>query len=137
MSGVINASALYSKLFTEGNRTATPEVRRGTREVFTRSQVLCSVDRGLLRASGSMQFRQAPSGPVGKVEYTARYAAAVNDGRRALIIRPRSKKVLRFKVAGRIVFAREVHQRSRRPQPFLTRAAQEVAAANGWTYRPA
>lgn len=135
MAGVTNLSGLYSKLFNEGNARATQEVRRGTREVFTRSQILCPVDRGLLRASGSMQFRQSPRGPVGKVEYTARYAAAVNNGRRALIIRPRSKKVLRFKVDGRIVFAREVHQRSRRAKPFLTRAAQEIAAANGWTFR--
>ena len=135
MSGVVSPGGLYAKLFAEGNRRATPEVQRGTRQVFNRSQIRCPVDLGYLRSTGSMQFRQGPRGPIGKVEYTARYAAAVNDGRRALIIRPRSKKVLKFKVGGRTVFAKEVRQRSRRPTLFLTLAAQEVAAANGWTFR--
>lgn len=126
---------LYAKLFAEGNRIATQEVRRGTLQVFTRSQILCPVDRGYLRASGSMQFRQTARGPEGQVTYTARYAAAVNDGRRAVIIRPRSKRYLKFTVNGRTVFAREVHQPPRRAKPFLTRAAEETARANGWTFR--
>lgn len=131
----VNAGSLRKKVRAEGDRLAYQEVRSGTRQVFNRSQILCPVRTGLLRATGSMSVRTTPIGPVGKVSYTARYAAAVNDGVAARIIRPRSKKVLRFVVKGRVVFAREVHQRSRRPRPFLTRAAQEIAAANGWTFR--
>lgn len=135
MARLLNPGGLQARLVAVGNRKAEQAVRKGTREVFTRSQILCPVDRGLLRASGSMQFRMTPNGPEGKVEYTARYAAAVNNGRRAVIIRPRSKRFLKFTINGRTVFAREVHQRSRRAKPFLTRAAQEVAAANGWSFR--
>jgi len=135
MSGVINGSSLYAKLFAEGNRVATQEVMRGTRQVFTRSQIRCPVDLGYLRSTGSMQFRSTPRGPVGKVQYTARYAAAVNDGARPRIIRPRSKSVLKFEVGGRTVYAKQVRWPGFRGRFFLTYAAQEVAAANGWTFR--
>lgn len=38
------------------------------------------------------------------------------------IIRPSARKTLRFISGGRITFAREVHSRGTRPNPFLVRA---------------
>lgn len=135
MARLNNPGALRAQLMAEGNRAAGEQVRRGTRLIFTRSQILCPVDSGLLRSTGSMQFRASARGPVGKVSYTAKYAAAVNDGARARIIRPRRKQFLRFVIDGRVIYAREVRWPGTRPRPFLTRAAQEVARANGWVYR--
>lgn len=135
MSVTVNAAALGRKLTAAGRPVADQAVRKGTRQVFNRSQVLCPVDHGYLRASGSMDFRSTSAGPVGRVRYTANYAAAVNDGRRALVIKPRKKRFLKFTVGGQTVFAREVHQKARRAKPFLTGAAKEVALANGWVFR--
>lgn len=117
----------------EGVSTARRVVARVTRGTFNRSQVLCPVDTGYLRASGQM------SGPVtqglvvtGAVEYTARYAAAIHDGRRALTIRAKGNGRLRFVIDGQVVYARQVHQPARRGRPYLRTALFETAAREGF-----
>lgn len=40
-------------------------------------------------------------------------------GRRAVTIRPRNKKVLRFTVGGKVVFSAYARQKAQRPRPFL------------------
>lgn len=49
----------------------------------------------------------------------AAYAAAVEYGTRPHTILPRSRKVLKFNVGGREVFARKVNHPGTRPQPFM------------------
>lgn len=71
------------------------------------------------------------------------YARAVHDGRPAITIRPNltknppyghrkhrnpKKARLKFTVGGKLVFARQVRQGPRKPNPFLRRAADRLKA---------
>jgi hypothetical protein len=47
------------------------------------------------------------------------YARAVHEGRKALIIRPKHKKALRWKSGGKYVFAKKVFQKKRLGKPFF------------------
>lgn len=122
-----------SSLNGEGVRTADRSVRRVTRGTFNRSQILCPVDTGNLRATGQMDVRTSGLVVTGSVEYTARYAAAVHEGRRALTIRAKGNGRLKFVVDGRTVYAREVHQPARAGRPFLRDALIETATREGFT----
>ncbi len=83
---------------------------RVCRRTLNRSAVLCPVDTGNLRASGEMKVADRGAEVVGQVTYTANYAAAVHNGRRALTIRAKGNGRLKFTVDGRTVYARQVHQ---------------------------
>jgi hypothetical protein len=113
-------------------------VNRVVRRTYTRSQILVPVDKGLLRASGLMNPAQdRGSLVIGGVTYTAEYAAAVHEGRRALTIRAKKRAsgkrgYLKFTVDGRTVFAREVHQPARKGRPYLAQALREVAPPEGF-----
>jgi hypothetical protein len=109
------------------------EINRTARAVFNRSQVLCPVDTGNLRASG----RRTPVVVVGnyvktEIIYDAEYAAAVHNGRRALTIRAKGNGRLKFVVDGRTVYARQVHQPARAGRPFLAQALREIAGGRGY-----
>lgn len=54
------------------------------------------------------------------------YARAVHDGRRAITIRPKNGKVLKFTIDGKTVYARQVRQKARRGRPFLLNAVVQV-----------
>jgi hypothetical protein len=129
----INRSALHG----EGMATGRKAVNRVVRRTYTRSQVLVPVDNGLLRASGQPDLaRDQGSLVIGSVTYTAEYAAAVHNGRRALTIRPKGNRPnarLKFTVGGRTVYAREVRQKARPGRPYLSQALREVAAQEGFT----
>jgi hypothetical protein len=118
-----------------GTDEARKLVNRVVRRTFNRSQILVPVDTGYLRASGRMDFaRVAGALVIGGVTYSARYAAAVHEGRRALTIRAkRPGGRLRFTVGGRTVYARQVHQPARAGRPYLAQALREVAAQEGFT----
>jgi hypothetical protein len=124
-----------AQLHGVGMDEARRRVNRVVRRTFTRSQVLTPVDTGNLRASGRMDLaRDRGSLVIGGVEYTANYAAAVHNGRRALTIRAkRPGGKLRFVVDGRVVYARQVHQPARAGRPFLATAFREVAAQEGFS----
>jgi hypothetical protein len=123
-------------LHAVGMKGARELVAKVTRKTLNRSAVLCPVDTGLLRASGKSNIKATASVVTGRVEYTAKYAAAVHEGRRPVTIRPkRAGGLLRFKVGGKTVFARVVHQKARKGRPFLADALQEVAAQEGLTFR--
>lgn len=124
----LNLSALNG----EGLTVARRVVGRVTRGTFHRSQVLCPVDTGNLRASGQMDVQTVGLVVTGDVEYTAKYAAAVHEGRRALTIRAKGNGRLRFVVDGRVVYARQVHQPARAGRPFLRTALIEVATQEGF-----
>jgi hypothetical protein len=69
---------------------------------------------------------------IGGVVYGAHYAAAVHDGRRALVIRAKRKKALKFTIDGEVVYAKSVRQPARAGRPFLATALQEVARGEGF-----
>ena len=60
------------------------------------------------------------------VTATAPYAAAVHDGTRPHVIRPRNGTHLKFEVGGRTVFAKSVHHPGTKARPFLRNAANRV-----------
>lgn len=122
-----------SQLNAVGVRQARAAVSRVVRRTLNRSQALCPVDTGNLRASGQSSVTTAGLVVIGEVVYTARYAAAVHEGRRALTIRAKNGGRLKFTVDGRTVYARQVHQPARAGRPFLSTALAEVAAGEGFT----
>lgn len=136
MAGLVLARA---KLQATGMLQARKLVARVARRTLNRSAILVPVDTGYLRASGKQNIGQRGLTVVGQVEYTAEYAAAVHNGRRALTIRPRPGRGpnarLKFQVGGRTVYARQVHQPAREGRPFLTTALREVARQEGFSYR--
>jgi hypothetical protein len=132
------ANRLYlarAELHGVGMAEARKRVARVTRRTLNRSAVLAPVDTGHLRSTGQMRLGVRGSTVVGEVEYTAEYAAAVHNGRRALTIRPtRTGGRLKFQVGGKTVYAKVVHQKARAARPFLTTALREVAAQEGFRY---
>jgi len=109
-------------------------VNKVTRQTFNRSAVLCPVDTGLLRASGTMRMGAGFGSMVkGQVEYTADYAAAVHNGTRPRVIVPRRGRYLRFQVGGRTVYARRVNHPGTPARPYLATALVEVAGRAGFT----
>jgi hypothetical protein len=102
--------------------------------VLNRAKILAPVDTGRLRASGSIQYSGLFSfRPKATIIFNTDYAAAVNDGTRPHIIRPRNAQALRFRIGGRVVYARVVHHPGTRANPFLDRALREVTRPAGWT----
>lgn len=127
----INRPALQG----EGMDQAREAVNRVIRRTYSRSQILVPVDTGNLRASGQPNLgRDQGALVIGSITYTAEYAAAVHNGRRALTIRSRRPGGrLKFVVDGRVVFARSVHQPARAGRPYLSTALREVAAQEGFS----
>lgn len=78
------------------------------------------VKEGAIRTVGP----RTVSGSVGD---DARYAAAVHEGRRARVIRPRNAQALRFVIGGRVVFAKVARQGPVKGRPFLRNAGIRVA----------
>lgn len=94
------------------------------------------MDTGRLRASIREESRRTIGlRTIVTVGSDVEYAAAVNDGTRPHIIRPKNAKALRFRVGGRIVYARVVHHPGTRARPFLDRALRDVAASRGYSFR--
>lgn len=126
---------------TELAAAARPTVVRGvtdvTRQLLNAATIRCPVDTGLLRGQHSMTVRAGAAAITGRVEANTRYAAAVHDGTRRTVIRPRRRKALRFTVGGRVVFATRVVKPPTRGRPWLTDAAQAVATSTGATWTPA
>ena len=102
--------------------------------MLNRAKILAPVDTGRLRASGKIQYSGLFSfRPKATIIFDVDYAAAVNDGTRPHEIRPRNAQALRFRIGGRVVYARVVHHPGTRPNPFLDRALREVTRPAGWT----
>lgn len=59
----------------------------------------------------------------------APYSAAVHQGTRPHVIRPRRAEALRFEIGGRVVFSKLVHHPGVRGRPFLRNAAERILAA--------
>lgn len=125
--------AELNRTITNASRT---ELREAGRQVVNRARVLVPVDTGRLRASIRADppriFSLRGSLTVGS---DLEYAAAVNDGSRPHVIRPRRAQVLRFRVGGQVVFAKVVNHPGTRGTHFLDKALRDVAAQRGYTFR--
>lgn len=101
---------------------------------MARAKVLAPVDTGRLRASIRLERRSVfglrQRWTVGS---DVEYAPMVNDGTRPHKIRPRTKKALRFKVGGKVVFAKVASHPGTRARPFLDRALRDVARSRGYS----
>lgn len=122
-----------NRTITNASRT---ELREAGRQVVNRARVLVPVDTGRLRSSIRADppriFSFRGSLTVGS---DLEYAAAINDGSRPHVIRPRRAQVLRFRVGGQVVFARVVNHPGTRGTHFLDKALRDVAAQRGYSFR--
>jgi len=125
--------ANLNRTLTNASRT---ELREAGRQVVNRARVLVAVRSGRLRGSIKADppriFSFRGSLTVGS---DLEYAAAVNDGARPHIIRPKRRQALRFVVGGEVVYARVVHHPGNKGSHFLDRALREVAAQRGYSFR--
>lgn len=112
------------------------ELETAARQVMNRAKVLAPVDTGRLRASIRIEARRTFTlRSVYTIGSDVEYADMVHGGTRPHVIRPRTKQVLRFRVGGRVVFARVVNHPGTKARPFLDRALREVAAQRGYSFR--
>lgn len=103
---------------------------------MNRAKILAPVDTGRLRASIRVERRRTLLlRTVWTIGSDVFYAPYVNDGTAPHVIRPRNAQALRFRVGGRIVYARVVNHPGTRPNPFLDRALREVTRSRGYTIR--
>jgi hypothetical protein len=104
---------------------------------MNRAKVLAPVDTGRLRASIRIESRRNLAfRSIYTVGSDLSYAVMVHDGTRPHIIRPKNAQALRFRIGGRIVYAKVVHHPGTRARPFLDDALRQVAAARGYSFRP-
>lgn len=117
------------------NAFADRDAKRVARQVEARAKILAPVDTGRLRASIKTKRTLSIRGPQYTVYTNVNYAPYVENGTRPHVIRPKTKKALRFKVGGSFVIVAKVNHPGTRPQPFLGRAVREVGLANGYSVR--
>lgn len=111
---------------------AGKDVTRITLRVLNRGKVMTPVDTGNLRASHQFKISSTNSKVTGEVFTKVKYALAVHEGRRALVIRPKNKQALAFVWHGVPMVRKWVHQPSRPGKPWLRDALREVAAQEGY-----
>jgi hypothetical protein len=111
---------------------AGKEVTRMTIRVLNRSRVLTPVDTGNLRASHQFRIKQSSNRVTGEVFTKVKYALPVHEGRRAIVIRPKSKQALAFVWHGQPMVRRWVSQPARRGRPWLRDALREIATQQGY-----
>lgn len=118
------------------------------RQVVARAKILAPVDTGRLRASIRVE-RRSILGLRNRwtIGSDVEYANMVHDGTKPHVIRPKRahtlrrgsrgvvKPALRFKVGGRVVYAKVVNHPGTKARPFLDRALRDVAAARGYSLR--
>ena len=113
------------------------ELETTARQVMKRAKILAPVDTGRLRASIRIESRRLLTlRSVYTIGSDVSYAPYVNDGTRPHQIRPKSPGgVLRFRVGGRIVYAKVVNHPGTRARPFLDDALRQVAGGKGYDIR--
>lgn len=70
-------------------------------------------------------YRRVYGAEKGLVATDEKYGEYVEFGTRPHVIRPRNKKMLAFKIDGRLVFAKEVRHKGSRPFPFMQPAFED------------
>ncbi len=103
---------------------------------MNRAKVLAPVDTGRLRASIRIESRRTLTlRSVYTIGSDVEYAQMVHDGTWPHVIRPRQAQALRFRIGGRIVYAKVVHHPGTRARPFLAQAVREIAGSRGYDIR--
>lgn len=113
------------------------EVTKVTLKVLNRARVLCPVDHGNLRGSHQFKIRSSQTRITGEVFTRVKYALAVHEGRRALVIYPKKKKALAFVWHGQPMVRKWVSQPARKGRPWLRDALREEATSAGWKMQSA
>jgi hypothetical protein len=108
------------------------EVVKTTIKVLNRAKVMTPVDTGNLRASHQFKIKNGANSITGEVFTSVKYALAVHEGRRALVIRPNTKRALAFHWHGQQFVRKWVAQPARHGKPWLRDALREVAASEGY-----
>lgn len=116
---------------------AGKNVLKVTLKVLNRSKVLTPVDTGNLRASHQFKIKNGATKITGEVFTRVKYARAVHDGRRATIIRPKTKQALAFHWHGQPMVRKWVSQPARRGRPWMRDALREVAGSEGYKMQSA
>lgn len=83
------------------------------------------IDTGRLR--GSIQFPEKVASLKYAISINARYWEWLQFGTPPYVIKPRTKKVLRFEVNGKVVFAKFVNHPGIKPNPFIDRAIDKTS----------
>lgn len=113
------------------------ELETTSRQVMNRAKILAPVDTGRLRASIRIESRRLLSlRSVYTIGSDVFYAPMVHDGTRPHQIRPKSAGgVLRFRMGGRVVYAKVVNHPGTRARPFLDDAVRQIAGGKGYDIR--
>jgi HK97 gp10 family phage protein len=123
----------------EADATTHEVLIRSANYLLTEMQVRAPVDTGALRKSLAVRV----TGDRVIIGPDVPYASYVEFGTKPHVIKPKSKKVLAFKVDGQQVFARVVHHPGTKPNPFVQDSfdawaksvGPEIAEANVETIR--
>lgn len=124
-------------------RTIQGEARRALRnrapQVLNRAKILAPVRTGRLRASGKIVYSSTFGfRPKATIVFDVDYAEMVHNGTRPHRISPkRPGGVLRFRMGGRVVYAKYVNHPGTKARPFLDRALREIASPAGYRIRNA
>jgi hypothetical protein len=123
-------------LDTAVRRIARVEVMDATRMIFNQASINAPVDTGNLRAQHRMAIKDLKGSVKGTVSNNTKYAAAVHDGSRPHIIRPKRRKALAFDPGGweGIVVRKWVRHPGTKGQPWLRTAAIQVALRKGMKF---
>lgn len=112
-------------------------VVKTTLKVLNRAMVKTPVDTGNLRASHQFKIKNAANSITGEVFTKVKYALPVHEGRRAIVIYPKTKQALAFRWHGQPMVRKWVHQPARRGKPWLRDALREVATSEGYKMQSA
>lgn len=113
------------------------DVTRVTLKVLNRARVTTPVDTGNLRSSHQFKLTSTPGGVTGEVFTRVKYALPLHEGRRPVVIYPKTKQALAFRWHGRPMVRRSVSQPARRGRPWLRDALRDVAADEGYRMKNA
>ena len=125
-------------------RHAVALVTTVQRQTFNRTQIRTPVDTGNLRSHNRLGALQASATRVtAEVFNDCEYAEAVHDGSRPHTItanrrsrtNPNRPGALKFKIGSRTIYRRSVQHPGSAGRPWLEKAAQEVAAQNGFVFQ--
>ena len=112
-----------AKIEIRVNPAAPAELDKAVLEVLVKRAR--RVQRNARRMAPGRMGRKINAVVVGKhvrIESSHPATMYVHNGTRPHVIRPRYRKVLKFSVKGRTVFARVVMHPGTKPNPFLTKA---------------
>ncbi len=112
-------------------------LRETTRQTVNAAKLRSPVDTGQMRNAHRVEdIRVQGAKASTAVVVDKDYAAAVHDGSRPHIIRPKNKKALAFKRGGKTVFATSVKHPGAPARPWLLNAAKDVAGRKGFIVTP-